>query len=56
MDINGNGTIEFFEFLDMLSSKVRNDPYAEIKAAFNLFDRDGNGFIDREELKLVNII
>jgi len=51
VDINGNGTIEFFEFLDMLSSKVRNDPFAEIKAAFELFDKDGNGLIDRQELK-----
>ena len=35
----------------MLSSKVLNEPYAEFKAAFELFDKDGNGYIDKEELR-----
>lgn len=35
----GNGTIDFQEFLTMMDENM-----AEIRGAFFVFDRDGNGF------------
>ena len=32
------------------------DNSAELKEAFKIFDRDGNGYIDAEELKKVKIM
>lgn len=54
IDSDGNGSIEFPEFLRMMANKV-SDLYAEdeIREAFQFFDRDGNGFITRHELKSV---
>lgn len=54
IDFDGNGSIEFPEFLRMMAKKV-SDLYAEdeIREAFQFFDRDGNGFITRHELKSV---
>merc|ERR1711894_66450 len=37
VDADGNGTIDFPEFLTMMSKKI--------KEAFKVFDKDGNGFI-----------
>ena len=46
-DVNGDGTIDFDEFCEMMlrtSSDI--DSKVEIREAFKIFDRDGNGFID----------
>ena len=52
--MNGDGTIDFDEFLEMMSRQSRDvDQTAEIREAFKIFDRDGNGFIDARELKAV---
>jgi calmodulin len=56
VDADGNGTIDFPEFLSMMARKMRDtDSEEEIKEAFKVFDRDNNGFISAAELKHVMI-
>ena len=54
VDFDGTGSIEFPAFLSMMAKKI-SDLYAEdeIREAFQFFDRDGNGYITRLELKSV---
>jgi calmodulin len=50
----GNGTIDFPEFLTMMARKMKDsDSEDEIKEAFRVFDKDGNGFISAAELRHV---
>lgn len=50
----GNGEIDFEEFLQMMASKIKDqDTEEEIRDAFRVFDKDGNGLISHKELKLV---
>ena len=50
----GNGTIDFPEFLTMMARKMKDtDSDEEIKEAFRVFDKDGNGFISAAELRHV---
>ncbi|KAF1796263.1 putative calmodulin [Mucor lusitanicus] len=52
VDGNGNGSIEFEEFVAMLSRKRRgSEIQEEIKETFRVFDRDGNGYISESELR-----
>ncbi|KAH7666126.1 calcium-binding protein CML protein [Dioscorea alata] len=52
---NENGTIEFGEFLNLIAHKMKatNDFEEELKEAFNVFDKDQNGYISPTELKNV---
>lgn len=50
MDEDGNGTIELDEFLTTMSK--RSDGFKkEVKLAFHVFDKNGDGFIEREEVE-----
>ena len=52
VDADGNGTIDFPEFLTMMARKMKDtDSEEEIMEAFKVFDKDGNGFISAAELR-----
>ncbi|KAG2199127.1 hypothetical protein INT46_000872 [Mucor plumbeus] len=52
VDGNGNGSIEYEEFVAMLSRKHRgSETQEESKETFRVFDRDGNGYISESELR-----
>ena len=54
VDSDGNGEVDFQEFLTMMTHKMHNiDTEDEMREAFKLFDRDGNGYISPAELKQV---
>ena len=51
---SGNGTIDFEEFLLMMARKMKDtDSEEELREAFRVFDKDGNGFISAAELRHV---
>merc|ERR1711988_1807694 len=51
VDIDGNGSVDFPEFLQMMINKNKTaDPEAELTEAFKTFDKDESGFIDAKEL------
>merc|ERR1712164_1267 len=46
VDADGNGTIDFPEFLSLMSKKLKDtDTEEDLIEAFKVFDRDGNGLI-----------
>jgi calmodulin len=54
VDIDGNGNIDFKEFLGLMARKMRDtDTDEELIEAFKVFDRDCNGQITAQELKHV---
>merc|ERR1719330_1512240 len=54
VDADGNGTIDFPEFLSLMARKMKDtDTEEELIEAFKVFDRDGNGFISVAELRHV---
>jgi calmodulin len=56
VDIDGNGNIDFKEFIGLMARKMRDtDTEEELIEAFKVFDRDGNGLISATELKHVMV-
>ncbi|CAL9763826.1 unnamed protein product [Musa acuminata subsp. burmannicoides] len=54
VDVDGNGTIEFAEFLGLMAHKMKDiDSEEELKEAFKVFDKDQNGYISEAELRNV---
>ena len=54
VDADGNGTVDFPEFLTLVSRKMKEtDSEEEISEAFRVFDKDGRGFISSAELRHV---
>ena len=55
-DTDDSGTMEFTKFLDIMSSRMKDTDTSiedELKEAFRVFDKDGNGFISAAELRHV---
>ncbi|XP_053689100.1 calmodulin-beta-like [Sabethes cyaneus] len=54
VDLDGSGTIELNEFLVLMARKQRQDTTdEELRDAFKIFDRDGDGFLSVDELSAV---
>jgi len=51
-DLNRNGTIEFDEFVEMMSHRMKTVSFEDdIKKAFDLFDKNGDGHLTVKELR-----
>ena len=53
MDVDGDGEIDFTEFISAAFDKKALLTKENIDAAFKTFDLDGNGVITKEELKQI---
>jgi calcium-dependent protein kinase len=54
VDTNHSGVIDFSEFIVAAAEEYKNLSAKKIKQAFNIFDLDGNGYIDKVEL--INVL
>ena len=56
VDRNSNGTIDYNEFVEMMLDITKANPEPEgendIKQAFKIFDKDGDGLITAEEIRM----
>ena len=54
MDTDGNGVLEFPEFLALMATKIRSaDTEEELVEAFKIFDRDGDQLLNKEDLMIL---
>eukprot|EP00915_Cephaloidophora_sp_WS-2016_P002573 GHVH01003451.1.p1 GENE.GHVH01003451.1~~GHVH01003451.1.p1 ORF type:complete len:151 (+),score=41.97 GHVH01003451.1:86-538(+) len=54
VDVDGSGCMDFSEFLSLMARKMKDtDSEDELREAFKVFDREGNGFISAAELRHV---
>uniref|UniRef100_A0A8C4T403 EF-hand domain-containing protein n=2 Tax=Erpetoichthys calabaricus TaxID=27687 RepID=A0A8C4T403_ERPCA len=54
VDADSNGIVDFTEFLTLMVKRIKElDSEEEIREAFKVFDKDGDGSISAEELHLV---
>ena len=50
--LSGKGLIDFNEFLHMMAKRAdAHDEEGELREAFRVFDKNGNGFIKVAELR-----
>ena len=53
VDADGNGKLEFLEFCNLMDRQTKDiSQEDELRERFKLFDKDGNGLIDRDELAI----
>lgn len=52
-DTDGNGTIDFQEFIEMMPPEKDDNAEEEMLEAFQVFDTDGNGSITADELRQI---
>ncbi|KAH9729639.1 calmodulin [Citrus sinensis] len=52
VDFDGNGSIDFLEFLTIMGRKMKENVSEELKEAFKVFDRDQDGFISAAEVNV----
>ncbi|XP_030620928.1 guanylyl cyclase-activating protein 2-like [Chanos chanos] len=50
-DKNGDNTIDFLEFVAALNLVFRGDLEHKLRWSFKVYDKDGNGYVDRTELR-----
>jgi Ca2+-binding EF-hand superfamily protein len=56
VDLNGDGEIDFDEFIGLMRLRMderQRDPEEDLRDAFNMFDADRSGYIDRDEVRLL---
>jgi calcium-dependent protein kinase len=53
IDANGNGLIDYTEFIAACLHSYSYLQDTQLRAAFSFFDKDGNGTINRDELREV---
>jgi calmodulin len=54
VDADGSGTIDFAEFLMIMSRKNKaQESKSEVLEAFKVFDKDGSGKISKDELRKI---
>uniref|UniRef100_A0ACD5W9L9 Uncharacterized protein n=1 Tax=Avena sativa TaxID=4498 RepID=A0ACD5W9L9_AVESA len=56
VDTDGNGALDFTEFISLLERKMRDTGVEEeLREAFQVFDQDSNGFISLNEFRNVMV-
>ena len=54
VDVDGSGSMEFPEFCIMMVKKMaETDTENEVQEAYRVFDKDKDGFITRQELRMI---
>ncbi|WJZ90074.1 hypothetical protein VitviT2T_009248 [Vitis vinifera] len=53
VDADGNRSIDFAEFLNIMARKMKENVAEEIKEAFKVFDRDQDGYISAIEVNSI---
>ncbi|XP_060577950.1 calmodulin-A-like isoform X2 [Ruditapes philippinarum] len=52
VDADGNGEIDFNEYLEMMANRISDNGSADhIREAFKVFDKDGKGYLTADELR-----
>lgn len=55
-DADGNGVLDFEEFVELLGRKLCEEvPIEDYRDAFRVIDRDNNGFVTSAELRVIYI-